>query len=192
MSIYQELVLFPELTVAENVMFGAAPRNRLGLIDHRARHRRAQAVLAELGVEVDPRALVEHLSVADQQMIEIAKALVGEARLLILDEPTAVISGREAELLFERVRRLRERGVAIVYISHRLEEIFQIADRVTVLKDGRRVGSWPLAATTAGDWSRDGRARARGHLPGQAQSARAGRAGPRGRGARRRRARAAA
>ncbi len=148
--VYQELVLFPELTVAENVMFGAAPRNRLGLIDYRARHRQAQTVLAQLGVEVDPRALVKHLSVADQQMIEIAKALVGEARLLILDEPTAVISGREAELLFERVRRLRARGAAIVYISHRLEEIFQIADRVTVLKDGRRVGSWPLAAIDRG------------------------------------------
>jgi ribose transport system ATP-binding protein len=148
--IYQELVLFPELSVAENVMFGAAPRNRLGLIDHRAMRRRAQAALAELSVELDPRARVKHLSVADQQMLEIAKALIGDARLLILDEPTAVISGREAELLFERVRRMRKRGAAIIYISHRLEEVFQLADRVTVLKDGRRVGSWRMGEIDRG------------------------------------------
>jgi ABC-type sugar transport system ATPase subunit len=148
--IYQELVLFPELSVAENVMFGAAPRNRLGLIDRRTMRRRAQAALAELGVELDPRARVKQLSVADQQMIEIAKALIGDARLLILDEPTAVISGREAELLFERVRRMRARGAAIIYISHRLEEVFQLADRVTVLKDGRRVGSWPMGEIDRG------------------------------------------
>ena len=77
-------------------------------------------------------------------MLEIAKALIGDVKLLILDEPTAVISGREAELLFERMRRLRDRGAAIIYISHRLEEVFKVADRVTVLKDGRRVGTWPL------------------------------------------------
>jgi ABC-type sugar transport system ATPase subunit len=144
--IYQELVLFPELTVAENVMIGDAPRTRLGLIDHRAMRRRATEVLAGLGIALDPRTSVKHLSVADQQMLEIAKALIGDARLLILDEPTAVISGREAELLFERMRRLRARGTAIIYISHRLEEVFRVADRVTVLKDGRRVGTWPLAA----------------------------------------------
>ena len=144
--IYQELVLFPELTVAENVMIEQAPRNRLGLIDHRATRRRAAEVLAELGIAIDPRMPVKHLSVADQQMLEIAKALIGDVKLLILDEPTAVISGREAELLFERMRRLRDRGAAIIYISHRLEEVFRVADRVTVLKDGRRVGTWPLAA----------------------------------------------
>jgi ribose transport system ATP-binding protein len=144
--IYQELVLFPELTVAENVMIGDAPRNRLGLIDHRTMRRRAAEVLGGLGIALDPRMPVKHLSVADQQMLEIAKALIGDARLLILDEPTAVISGREAELLFERMRRLRDRGAAIIYISHRLEEVFRVADRVTVLKDGCKVGTWPLAA----------------------------------------------
>jgi ABC-type sugar transport system ATPase subunit len=144
--IYQELVLFPELTVAENVMIGDAPRNRLGLIDHRTMRRRAAEVLGGLGIALDPRTPVKHLSVADQQMLEIAKALIGDASLLILDEPTAVISGREAELLFERMRRLRARGTAIIYISHRLEEVFKVADRVTVLKDGRRVGTWLLAA----------------------------------------------
>ena len=111
--------------------------------------RRATEVLAELGIALDPRLAVKHLSVADQQMVEIAKALIGEVKLLILDEPTAVISGREAELLFERMRRLRDRGAAIIYISHRLEEVFKVADRVTVLKDGRRVGTWPATRSTA-------------------------------------------
>ena len=138
--IYQELVLFPDLTVAENVFLGETPRTKLGFIDYAAMHRRAAEALDRLGHHLDTRALVKELSVADQQMVEIAKALVGETKLLVLDEPTAVISGREAELLFERVKRLREEGVCVIYISHRLEEIFAIADRVTVLKDGQLVG----------------------------------------------------
>ena len=144
--IYQDLVLFPELSVAENVFIGQEPRNRWGLIDTARMHRRAREVLAELGVEIDARARVKRLSVADQQMVEIAKALIGDTKLLILDEPTAVISGREADLLFARMRALRARGVAIVYISHRLDEIFAIADRVTVLKDGRLAGTLPIGS----------------------------------------------
>lgn len=139
--IYQELMLFPEMTVAENIFIGEAPRTRLGLIDYRAMYARAAEALDRLGHHLDPRALIKDLSVADQQMVEIAKALVGDTKLLVLDEPTAVISGREAELLFERVKRLRDQGVCIIYISHRLEEIFAIADRVTVLKDGQYVGT---------------------------------------------------
>lgn len=138
--IYQELILFPELTVAENIFLGDAPKTRFGLIDYAAMHRRAGEALDRLGHHLDTRALVKELSVADQQMVEIAKALVGDAKLLVLDEPTAVISGREAELLFDRARRLRADGVCVIYISHRLEEIFAIADRVTVLKDGKLVG----------------------------------------------------
>ncbi len=138
--IYQELMLFPELTVAENIFIGEAPRTRFGTIDFGAMFARATDILDRLGHHLDPRALVKELSVADQQMVEIAKALVGETKLLVLDEPTAVISGREAELLFERIKRLRDEGVCIIYISHRLEEIFAIADRVTVLKDGKLVG----------------------------------------------------
>ena len=138
--IWQELVLFPELTVAENILIGREPRNRLGLIDRRSVREQARELLARLGHQLDPDRRVGELSVADQQMVEIAKALVGEVKLLILDEPTAVIAGHEVELLFERLATLRRQGVAIVYISHRLEEIFRIADRVTVLKDGRLVG----------------------------------------------------
>jgi ABC-type sugar transport system ATPase subunit len=138
--IYQELVLFPELSVAENIFVGQEPRTRFGLVDRARLVANTSETLARLGHPLEPLAPVKALTVADQQMVEIAKALVGDVKLLILDEPTAVISGREAELLFERVRRLKAQGVCIIYISHRLEEIFALADRVTVLKDGRLVG----------------------------------------------------
>ena len=142
--IYQELALFPELTVAENIFIGEEPRGRFGLVDYAMMERRALEALARLGITLDPWRKVGGLSVADQQMVEIAKALVREVKLLILDEPTAVISGREVELLFAIVERLRREGVAVVYISHRLEEVFTIADSVTVLKDGRLVGTCPV------------------------------------------------
>lgn len=146
--IHQELALFPELTVAENILVDAQPRGVLGLVSDRARHRRAAEILDQLGLAISTRARVDELPLADQQMVEIAKALVGNVRLLILDEPTAVISGREVDLLFRNMRRLKADGVGIVYISHRLEEIFEIADHVTILKDGQVAGSGPVAATT--------------------------------------------
>jgi ribose transport system ATP-binding protein len=144
--IHQELMLFPERTVAENIFLTNPPRNSFGLIDRRAMVAKAAAILERLGHRIDPRARVKTLTVADQQMVEIAKALSANVRLLVLDEPTAVISGREAELLFERVETLRRQGVGIVYISHRLEEVFRLADRITVLKDGRLVGVVSAAA----------------------------------------------
>lgn len=137
--IYQEFVLFPHLSVAENIYLGHERRNRFGFVDHRQTRRDAADLLKRLGVEIDPDQRIVDLTVADQQMVEIAKALVHKVKLLILDEPTAVISGREADLLFARLKALKAEGVAIVYVSHRLEEIFQIADRVTVFKDGERV-----------------------------------------------------
>ncbi len=143
--IYQELLLFPELSVAENIFIGNAPRDRFGFVDHLAMMRGAEAILGRIGHQLDPRAKVGSLSVADQQMVEIAKALTSDIKLLILDEPTAVISGREADLLFERMKTLRKAGVCLIYISHRLEEIFRIADRVTVLKDGRHVATRNVA-----------------------------------------------
>jgi ribose transport system ATP-binding protein len=142
--IYQELVLFPELTVAENVFINDQPLTRFGIIDYRLMERRADDVLRRLGAKIDVRRRVKELTVADQQMVEIARALVGSVKVLILDEPTAVISGREVDLLFDRLIALRAAGVAIIYISHRLEEIFRIADRVTVLKDGVRVATRPV------------------------------------------------
>lgn len=146
--IYQEFVLFPHLSAAENIFIGHERRTRLGTIDRGRTRADARDVLKRLGVDLDPRRLVRDLSVADQQMVEIAKALIHNVRVLFLDEPTAVISGHEVELLFERLRALRAQGVAIVYISHRLEEIFALCDRVTVLKDGQHVLTAPVAETT--------------------------------------------
>jgi ABC-type sugar transport system ATPase subunit len=137
--VYQELVMFGDLTVAENIFVSKQPVNRFGLIDYPEMERRAAQALKQLGTNIDVHKKVKELSVAEQQMVEIAKALVGTVKVLILDEPTAVIAGQEVEKLFEQIMALRARGVAIIYISHRLEEIFRIADRVTVLKDGRLV-----------------------------------------------------
>src|SRR5262249_54396768 len=131
-----------------NIFAGIEPRTRLGAIDHRAMNERAATLLRELGVQLDPRERVGALSVANQQMVEIAKAMASEIRVLILDEPTAVIAGKEVQLLFQRLRALRERGVAIIYISHRLDEIFELCDRVTVMKDGCKIGTQPVAETS--------------------------------------------
>ncbi|NBZ89583.1 sugar ABC transporter ATP-binding protein [Stagnihabitans tardus] len=146
--IYQEFVLFPNLTVAENIFLGHERRGFLNGIDHGRTRQDALDLLNRLGVSIDPDALVSELSVADQQMVEIAKALVHKVKLLILDEPTAVIAGHEVELLFGRLRALRDDGVAIIYISHRLEEIFDLCDRVTVFKDGQFVATETLAEMT--------------------------------------------
>jgi ribose transport system ATP-binding protein len=143
--IYQEFVLFPNLTVAENIFIGHERRGGFGAIDHGRTRQDATDLLKRLGVSIDPDALVSELSVADQQMVEIAKALVHKVKLLILDEPTAVIAGHEVELLFGRLRALKDDGVAIIYISHRLEEIFELCDRVTVFKDGQFVTAQPVA-----------------------------------------------
>ena len=137
--IYQELVLFPELTVAENVFINNQPLTRLGTIDYVQMERRADDVLRRLGAKIDVRHKVKWLTVADQQMVEIARAFVGDVKVLILDEPTAVISGKEVDLLFERLFALRAAGVAVIYISHRLEEIFRVADQ-SHSSQGRRAG----------------------------------------------------
>ena len=144
--IYQELVLFPEMTVAQNIFVNRQPRNSLRMIDYRAMKARAKALLGELGAPIDVGEKIKRLSVADRQMVEIARALNSDAKLIVFDEPTAVLGGHEVDLLFAIVRRLKQRGVAIVFISHRLDEVFEIADSVTVLKDGTLVGSMPIDA----------------------------------------------
>jgi ribose transport system ATP-binding protein len=146
--IHQELALFPELTVAENILLTDQPRGPLGLISPKARLKRVQAALDRLGVSISASARIGDLTLADQQMVEIAKALVGEPRLLVFDEPTAVIAGREVDLLFDNMRKMRSLGIGIVYISHRLDEIFEVADRVTILKDGKLVGTHPIGSLT--------------------------------------------
>ncbi|MCE7979864.1 MAG: sugar ABC transporter ATP-binding protein [Caldilinea sp. CFX5] len=146
--IYQELNLIPDLTVAENIFLGNEPRGRWGLIDQRQMHSQALALFDRLGITLDPTALVGELTVAQQQMVEIAKALSQQADLLVMDEPSAVLAGHELERLFAMIKTLRTQGVTIIYISHRLEEIFAIADVVTVLKDGRVVGTRPIDQIT--------------------------------------------
>jgi rhamnose transport system ATP-binding protein len=134
--IYQEPTLFPDLSVAENVMMGRHPLASLRRIDRRALHRQVGELLERLDVRLAPEEPVRGLSIADQQIVEIAKALSFDARVLIMDEPTAALSGHEVDRLFGVVRGLRERGAAVLFISHRLDEIFAISDTVTVLRDG--------------------------------------------------------
>jgi D-xylose transport system ATP-binding protein len=145
--IAQELALVPELSVAENVMLGREPR-RHGLIDWPALHASARGALERVGLDVDLRRPVRELGVGQQQMVEIAKALAKDASILVLDEPTAALTEADADRLLELVRQLRARGLSSIYISHRLEEVFRIADRVTVLRDGRSVGSRPAGEIT--------------------------------------------
>ena len=139
--IYQEPSLAVHLSTAENIFMGRLPKTRLGTIDWRQLDRDTLRVSEELGLDLEPRLLVRRLSVARRQMVEIAKALSREARLIVLDEPSAVLGDSELHGLFQVMRRLASRGVAFIYISHRLNEVFQITDRVTVMKDGRVVTS---------------------------------------------------
>lgn len=147
--VHQEFNLARHLSVAENVFLGRWPRRAMnGLIDFPVLRRRAGDLLTTLGIELDVSLPIEALSVARQQMVEIARALSLEARVLILDEPSAVLTPAELQSLFVLLRQLRARGAGILYISHRLEEIFDLADRVTVLRDGRHISTRPIADVT--------------------------------------------
>jgi ribose transport system ATP-binding protein len=143
--VYQELELIPNLSIMENLSLGREPRTALGTVDWREARRRAEAVLAQMRVALPVDRLVASLTIAEAQLVAIAKILALKPRILVLDEPTAALSGGELETLFGLVDRLRADGVAIVYISHRLGEIFRLGDRVTVLRDGRAVLTHPVA-----------------------------------------------
>ena len=147
--VYQEFNLLPELSVAENIFLQAPPMGRFGLINTRARARNARQMLERLGAQasIDPDRLVKDLTVGEQQIVEIAKALATNANILILDEPSAVLPSRDLDRLFNVIRTLRAEGHGIIYISHRLNEIFELADRVTVLKDGQAVTTREVAQT---------------------------------------------
>ena len=145
--IAQELALVPELSIAENVMLGREPTAR-GLIRWPALIDTALKALERVGLDVDPRRPVRELGVGQQQMVEIAKALAKDASILVLDEPTAALTEKDADRLLALIAQLREKGLSAIYISHRLEEVFRIADRVTVLRDGRSVDSRPVAQIT--------------------------------------------
>ena len=146
-TIYQELSLVPQLTVAENILLGREPARR-GWIDRDRLRAEAVRSLADAGLAIDPDCRVDGLGVAEQQMVELAKALFRDARILVMDEPTSALTAREIDRLFEVIRRLTATGVAVVYISHRLRELTAIGDRVTVLRDGRNVGTFDLSAVT--------------------------------------------
>ncbi|WP_068412188.1 sugar ABC transporter ATP-binding protein [Planctomyces sp. SH-PL62] len=148
--IYQELSLVDEFTVAENLALGAEPR--VGpWIDRRAMVREARRRLDELGFALDPKARVGSLTIGQRQQVEIAKALGRDVRVLVLDEPTAALSRAETERLFVVLRELRDRGIAVLYVSHHLEEVFAISDRITVLRDGSRAGTWRASEVTLGE-----------------------------------------
>ena len=144
--VHQELSLIPTLTVAENIFPGRLPTNRLGMVRFGELFRQAEGVLQKLNVAIDPHILVERLSIANQQLVEITKALSHECKVLILDEPTSALTDSEADLLLKFLRRLAEDGVGILYISHKLKEVFAVADRVTVLRDGKYVGTEKVSA----------------------------------------------
>jgi ribose transport system ATP-binding protein len=146
--IHQELSLIPYLTVGQNIYLGREPGARIpGVIDWRTLYDRAQQWLDRLNLEVDARADVQELSIAQQQMVEVAKALSLDADLIVMDEPTSALTERETVVLFDMMRSLKEEGVSLIFISHRLEEVFEVADRVTVLRDGRLIGTESIART---------------------------------------------
>jgi rhamnose transport system ATP-binding protein len=160
--VHQEPRLFPDLTVAENVFIGHAPVGSFGTVGWKHMHGAAEELFAELDVHLDGGAPVRGLSMADQQLIEIAKALSLNARVLILDEPTASLSAHEVDRLFTIVRRLRAQGVAVLFVTHRLDEVFELSDRATVLRDGRHVITAETSSLSTADLVR--------HMVGRAVS----------------------
>ena len=150
--VFQELSLVPDLTVAQNLVLGSEPRNRIGLINQRRMRRDASRLFAELGfTSLDPGAEVRHLPLADRQLVEIAKALSRNPRILILDEATSALNRREVELVFGVIRQLRDNGTAIIFISHRMDEVQQLCDRATVFRDGTIVGTVEIGKTAPGE-----------------------------------------
>jgi ribose transport system ATP-binding protein len=150
--VHQELQMLDQLSVAENLLFDALPRRVFGLVDRPRLAQRAKALLAMVGLhDLDPARRVHGLGMAQRQLIEIAKALSADCRILILDEPTATLTTRETDRLFAIVRRLRDAGVAVLFVSHHLQELFEIADQVTVLRNGRKVATQAITDTSPDD-----------------------------------------
>lgn len=147
--IFQELSLVKDLSVAENIFLGREPR-RVGVINWEVLYSRAQRLLDDLHLSIDPLTPVRNLGIGQQQLVEIAKALSQDARIVVLDEPTAALTDAEVETLFGILNKLRSRGVAMIYISHKLDEVFRISDRITVLRDGRTIGTDPTQSTDEG------------------------------------------
>ena len=145
---FQEHTLLPNLSIAENMFLGREPMTRLGAVDYRRMEAETRKALAELGLTLNPARLVSGLTIAERQFVEIAHGISVDAEVMILDEPTAALNAADVAVLNQNIRRLRDKGKAIIYISHRMEEIFALCDTVTVLKDGQLVGTRPLAELT--------------------------------------------
>ncbi|WP_052350385.1 sugar ABC transporter ATP-binding protein [Paenibacillus gorillae] len=149
--IYQELNVANDLTVAENVFLGIQPVKRFGLIHWKKMNQDAKVIFDSLQIRIDPKQLVRHVSIAQKQMIEIARAISQQAKVLIMDEPTSSLSDREIEILLRLIGELKQQGIGILYISHRMDEIFRIADTVTVLRDGQHIKTMPLKEVSGVD-----------------------------------------
>jgi len=143
-TIYQELNLVPKLTVAENIFLGREPTIALGVVDSKRMNEMAQDVLSGLGQKIKAQTTICELGVAQQQMVEVAKSLIINSKILIMDEPTSALSDQEINELFAVIKRLKKNGVAVIYISHRLDELYQIGDRVTVIRDGKSIGTFSI------------------------------------------------
>jgi inositol transport system ATP-binding protein len=149
--IHQELNLMNFMTVAENIWIRREPRNRFGIINHAEMHRKTEALFQRLKIAIDPEVEVRHLSVANRQMVEIAKAVSYDSDVLIMDEPTSALTEREVEHLFEIINDLRSHGIGIIYITHKMNELFRIADEVSVFRDGRYIGTHASSEVTRDD-----------------------------------------
>lgn len=147
-AIHQELCLVPHVTVARNIFLGRELKTKLGTMDDRTMNRQTQELLDSLGMNIDAESLVVNYSIAQQQLIEIAKALSLNAEIVIMDEPTSSLTEKEVNMLFDTIRRLKAQGTSIIYISHRMDELFEISDRVTVLRDGQYIGTRVTAQAT--------------------------------------------
>ena len=147
-AVYQDVNLAQHLSVAENFFMGQLPKTKLGTVDFKMIHRATKEILESIHVHVDPKAIIRTLSVAQQEMVAIGKTIFQKAKLVIFDEPTALLTNDETKQLFQMIGRLKNSGVGILYVSHRMEEIFSICDRATVLKDGALVGTVPIGQTT--------------------------------------------
>ena len=149
--IHQEIVLVPYLTVAENIFLGREPKTKLGFVDKKKMNAEASRMVSALGLDIDVTTMLDNLTIAQQQMVEIVKAISFNVKILVMDEPTSSLFDEEVEKLFETIERLKKDGVSIIYISHRMEEIFRISDRVTVIRDGTYVGTRLTKETNAGE-----------------------------------------
>ena len=147
-AIHQEICLVPYISVARNIYLGRELRNKLGLMDDKTMEAETQKLLDQLGMDIDASKEVRQYSIAQQQLIEIAKALALDAEILLMDEPTSSLTEKEVTNLFETIRRLKDNGTSIIYISHRMEELFELSDRVTVLRDGQYIGTYVTQETT--------------------------------------------